>query len=219
MQRQGLLAWMQTVAWIAAMPWAGLHRCCTPPAAATARTAAPVALACRSLCSLLACCAGSPQAAMATAVQRLRAIHLYRHSLKNMLSWAVRREVFYVEVRGAGRYSIKRAALQTQGGSAADLLQLRCGCGCQPRAAHSHSASATRLRWLPCVRPRRLPAAMRLLVLAQPAAGPVLAANVPLLPCPCQAERIRAEFDQLKTLVRGGPCPGLPCHLCCLPCC
>ncbi|PSC68932.1 NADH dehydrogenase [ubiquinone] 1 beta subcomplex subunit 9 [Micractinium conductrix] len=34
---------------------------------------------------------------MATAVQRLRAIHLYRHSLKNMLSWAVRREVFYVE--------------------------------------------------------------------------------------------------------------------------
>lgn len=36
---------------------------------------------------------------MATAVQRLRAIHLYRHSLKNMLSWAVRREVFYVEVR------------------------------------------------------------------------------------------------------------------------
>ena len=36
---------------------------------------------------------------MATPVQRLRAIHLYRHSLKNMLSWAVRREVFYVEVR------------------------------------------------------------------------------------------------------------------------
>lgn len=36
---------------------------------------------------------------MASAVQRLRAIHLYRHSLKNMLSWAVRREVFYAEVR------------------------------------------------------------------------------------------------------------------------
>ncbi|PRW45557.1 NADH dehydrogenase [ubiquinone] 1 beta subcomplex subunit 9 [Chlorella sorokiniana] len=34
---------------------------------------------------------------MVSAVQRLRAIHLYRHSLKNMLSWAVRREVFYAE--------------------------------------------------------------------------------------------------------------------------
>ncbi|KAL4855791.1 NADH dehydrogenase [ubiquinone] 1 beta subcomplex subunit 9 [Chlorella vulgaris] len=34
---------------------------------------------------------------MATALQRIRAIHLYRHGLKNMLSWAVRREVFYVE--------------------------------------------------------------------------------------------------------------------------
>jgi hypothetical protein len=36
---------------------------------------------------------------MATPVQRLRAMHLYRNSLKQMLSWAVRREVFYVEVR------------------------------------------------------------------------------------------------------------------------
>eukprot|EP00887_Chlorella_sp_A99_P002205 scaffold21.g2205.t1 len=34
---------------------------------------------------------------MATAIQRTRAIHLYRHALKNMLSWAVRREVFYPE--------------------------------------------------------------------------------------------------------------------------
>jgi len=42
---------------------------------------------------------GTP-ATMATAVQKLRAIHLYRHSLKNMLSWAVRREVFYAEVGG-----------------------------------------------------------------------------------------------------------------------
>ena len=32
------------------------------------------------------------------AASRLRAIHLYRHGLKNMLSWAVRREVFYAEV-------------------------------------------------------------------------------------------------------------------------
>lgn len=36
---------------------------------------------------------------MATPVQRLRAIQLYRNSLKTMLSWAVRREVFWVEVR------------------------------------------------------------------------------------------------------------------------
>ena len=36
---------------------------------------------------------------MASAVQRLRAMRLYRTSLKEMLSWAVRREVFYVEVR------------------------------------------------------------------------------------------------------------------------
>lgn len=35
---------------------------------------------------------------MASALQKLRAVHLYRHSLKTMLSWAVRREVFYVEV-------------------------------------------------------------------------------------------------------------------------
>ena len=35
---------------------------------------------------------------MASAVQKLRAIHLYRRGLKNMLSWAVRREVFYSEV-------------------------------------------------------------------------------------------------------------------------
>lgn len=36
-----------------------------------------------------------------SALQKLRAIHLYRHSLKNMLSWAIRREVFYEEVRRA----------------------------------------------------------------------------------------------------------------------
>jgi len=35
---------------------------------------------------------------MATPAQRLRAIHLYRHSLKNMLSWVVRRDAFYTEV-------------------------------------------------------------------------------------------------------------------------
>jgi len=35
---------------------------------------------------------------MATPAQRLRAIHLYRNGLKHMLSWAIRREVFYVEV-------------------------------------------------------------------------------------------------------------------------
>jgi hypothetical protein len=40
---------------------------------------------------------------MATAVQRLRAMRLYRTSLKEMLSWAVRREVFYVEVRAPAR--------------------------------------------------------------------------------------------------------------------
>lgn len=50
---------------------------------------------------------------MASAVQRLRAIHLYRHSLKNMLSWAVRREVFYAEVR-AGRWAGSLACLQQQ---------------------------------------------------------------------------------------------------------
>lgn len=37
--------------------------------------------------------------AMATPAQRLRAIHLYRNSLKNALSWVVRREAFYTEVR------------------------------------------------------------------------------------------------------------------------
>lgn len=41
---------------------------------------------------------------MATALQRTRAIRLYRHSLKNMLSWAVRREVFYEEVRPGGTW-------------------------------------------------------------------------------------------------------------------
>jgi NADH dehydrogenase (ubiquinone) 1 beta subcomplex subunit 9 len=35
---------------------------------------------------------------MASALQKTRAIHLYRHSLKNMLSWAIRREIFYEEV-------------------------------------------------------------------------------------------------------------------------
>ena len=35
---------------------------------------------------------------MATPLQRLRTMHLYRQSLKNMLSWAARREIFYVEV-------------------------------------------------------------------------------------------------------------------------
>ncbi len=35
---------------------------------------------------------------MATALQRQRAMHLYRHSLKAIISWAVRREIFYEEV-------------------------------------------------------------------------------------------------------------------------
>ncbi|KDD73216.1 hypothetical protein H632_c2416p0 [Helicosporidium sp. ATCC 50920] len=34
---------------------------------------------------------------MATAVQKARIVHLYRHGLKNILSWAVRREVFYLK--------------------------------------------------------------------------------------------------------------------------
>ena len=39
-------------------------------------------------------------AAMASPLQKLRVMHLYRHSLKNMLSWAVARNLFYVEVGG-----------------------------------------------------------------------------------------------------------------------
>ena len=35
---------------------------------------------------------------MATALQRQRAMHLYRHSLKAIISWAVRREIFCEEV-------------------------------------------------------------------------------------------------------------------------
>ncbi len=35
---------------------------------------------------------------MATALQRQRAMHLYRHSLKAIISWAVRREIVYEEV-------------------------------------------------------------------------------------------------------------------------
>ena len=35
---------------------------------------------------------------MATALQRQRAMHLYRHSLKAIISWAVRREIIYEEV-------------------------------------------------------------------------------------------------------------------------
>lgn len=34
-----------------------------------------------------------------SAAQRQRAVHLYRHSLKNILSWAIRRDVFWEEVR------------------------------------------------------------------------------------------------------------------------
>ncbi len=34
----------------------------------------------------------------ARAVQQQRAIHLYRHALKNIVSWAVRRELFWEEV-------------------------------------------------------------------------------------------------------------------------
>ena len=37
--------------------------------------------------------------AMATPVQRSRVIRLYRSSLKNMLDWVVRRDLFYDEVR------------------------------------------------------------------------------------------------------------------------
>lgn len=33
------------------------------------------------------------------AAQRQRAIHLYRHGLKNLLSWAIRRDLFAQEVR------------------------------------------------------------------------------------------------------------------------
>lgn len=32
-------------------------------------------------------------------VQKQRVLHLYRHSLKTILNWAVRREVFWSEVR------------------------------------------------------------------------------------------------------------------------
>ena len=39
-----------------------------------------------------------PRSSMATALQRQRAMHLYRHSLKAIISWAVRREIFYEEV-------------------------------------------------------------------------------------------------------------------------
>ena len=42
---------------------------------------------------------------MATALQRQRAMHLYRHSLKAIISWAVRREIFYEEVRNIARLS------------------------------------------------------------------------------------------------------------------
>lgn len=36
---------------------------------------------------------------MATALQQQRVMHLYRHSLKTIINWAVRRELFYEEVR------------------------------------------------------------------------------------------------------------------------
>lgn len=36
---------------------------------------------------------------MASPAQRLRAIHLYRHSLKTVISWAVRREIFWEEAK------------------------------------------------------------------------------------------------------------------------
>jgi len=35
---------------------------------------------------------------MATALQQQRIMHLYRHSLKAISSWAVQREIFYEEV-------------------------------------------------------------------------------------------------------------------------
>lgn len=34
---------------------------------------------------------------MAAPAQKLRAIHLYRHTLKNIVSWCIRRELFFDE--------------------------------------------------------------------------------------------------------------------------
>mmetsp|Transcript_19520 Transcript_19520/g.58993 ORF Transcript_19520/g.58993 Transcript_19520/m.58993 type:complete len:107 (-) Transcript_19520:1547-1867(-) len=34
---------------------------------------------------------------MASPAQKLRAIHLYRHTLKNVISWCVRRDIFWEE--------------------------------------------------------------------------------------------------------------------------
>lgn len=39
-----------------------------------------------------------PACSMASPAQRVRAMQLYRHALKNVISWAVRREIFYEEV-------------------------------------------------------------------------------------------------------------------------
>lgn len=35
---------------------------------------------------------------MASPAQRIRAMHLYRHTLKNVVSWCFRREIFWEEV-------------------------------------------------------------------------------------------------------------------------
>ena len=63
---------------------------------------------------------------MASLAQKTRAIHLYRHSLKNMLSWAIRREIFYEEARPAlqrgGSGKEQRRALAARGGRSAQPL-------------------------------------------------------------------------------------------------
>ena len=52
------------------------------------------------------------------ALQKLRAIHLYRRGLKNMLSWAVRREVFYAEVSLTRGWGARRSCWWGRGSPA-----------------------------------------------------------------------------------------------------
>lgn len=95
---------------------------------------------------------------MATALQRIRAIHLYRHGLKNMLSWAVRREVFYVEVRAhlrpgqavAASMSTATGRRQAKGRSGLSLVPHThvacCHSLCCSKRRCGQSSSSTR-RW------------------------------------------------------------------------
>lgn len=150
---------------------------------------------------------------MATAVQRLRAIHLYRHSLKNMLSWAVRREVFYEEVR---RW---RHLCRSKGGVGWRRSQTPVQRNADPGGVLTKEPGRRSPRFLRCrvgiATWRAGPACAERAGHGAPTgpgalSPPPLIAGWPGRPSECacappapwmQQEKIRAEFDQLKRLV------------------